>query len=101
MKPSSFVAAVSLAALILVQTGCLFHTRPVEMRTSSAPLLTATKQELIERINHDAAAIKTLNATVEIATSVGGQKKGKVTEYQQISGYVLVRKPNMLRMIGL
>jgi hypothetical protein len=101
MKRSSFVVAVSLAALILVQTGCLFHTRPVEMRTSTAPLLTANKQELIDRINHDAAAIKTLNGTVEIATSVGGQKKGKVTEYQQVSGYVLVRKPDMLRMIGL
>lgn len=100
MKRASF-AAVSLAALTLVQTGCLFHTRPVEKRTSSAVLLTANKQELLDRINHDAAAIKTLNATVEIATSVGGQKKGKVTEYQQITGYILLRRPEMLRMIGL
>jgi hypothetical protein len=32
---------------------------------------------------------------------VGGEKKGKVIDYQQIRGYVLVRKPAMLRMIGL
>ena len=38
---------------------------------------------------------------MDIDTSVGGEKKGKVTDYQQIRGYVLARKPAMLRMIGL
>jgi len=71
------------------------------MRTSTAKLQTATKQELVARINQEATGIKTLNATVDIATSVGGEKKGKVTDYQQIKGYILVRKPDMLRMIGL
>ncbi len=42
-----------------------------------------------------------MQATVDIDTSVGGAKKGKVTDYQQIRGYVLARKPAMLRMIGL
>jgi outer membrane lipoprotein-sorting protein len=71
------------------------------MRTSTAKLQTATKQELLERINREASQIKTLNATVEIAPSVGGEKKGKVTDYQEVTGYILVRKPDMLRMIGL
>ncbi len=31
----------------------------------------------------------------------GGEKRGKVTEFKEIRGYILVRKPNMLRMIGL
>ena len=44
---------------------------------------------------------RVLQATVDIDTSVGGVKKGKVTDYQQIRGYILARKPNMLRMIGL
>ncbi|MBZ5571052.1 MAG: hypothetical protein LAO09_04135, partial [Acidobacteriia bacterium] len=42
-----------------------------------------------------------MQATVDIDTNVGGVKKGKVIEYQQIRGYVLLRKPSMLRMIGL
>ena len=42
-----------------------------------------------------------MQATVDIDTSVGGDRKGKVTDYQQIRGYVLARKPAMLRMIGL
>ena len=45
--------------------------------------------------------MQTLNATVNIDTSVGGESKGKVTDYQEISGYILVRRPNMMRMIGL
>jgi hypothetical protein len=56
---------------------------------------------LIEAINREAAKIHTVNATVDISPAVGGSKKGKVTEYQEIRGYILVRKPSMLRMIGL
>ena len=100
MRRTIFLA-ISLAALLLGETGCLFRTRVVEVRTSTAKLQTATKQELIDRINAEATQIKTLSATVEIATSVGGEKKGKVTDYQEITGYILVRKPDMLRMIGL
>ncbi len=96
---ASFVAAVLLAFLPL--TGCLFRTRKVEIRPSTAPLLSATQQDLIERANQQAAQIQTLNATVDIAPAVGGEKKGKVTEYREISGYILLRKPAMLRMIGL
>ena len=101
MRRSPILTTVSLLALLLGEAGCLFRTRVVEPRTSTAKLLTATKQELVARVNQDATAIKTLNATVEIDPSVGGEKKGKVTEYQEIKGYILVRKPDMLRMIGL
>jgi outer membrane lipoprotein-sorting protein len=73
----------------------------VQRTITTAPLKQATLADLVNRINSDAEKIKTLNATVDIATSVGGAKKGKVTEYQEIRGYVLLRKPGMLRMIGL
>ncbi|MGB7555049.1 MAG: hypothetical protein WBM04_11800 [Candidatus Korobacteraceae bacterium] len=101
MRRSQILAAISLATLLAGGTGCLFRTRVVEMRTSTAKLQIATKQELVDRINREASQIKTLNATVEIDPSVGGEKKGKVTDYQEITGYILVRKPDMLRMIGL
>ncbi len=101
MRRPQLLAAPFLAALLMGANGCLFRTRTVEMRTSTAKLQTATKQELVERINREASQIKTLNATVEIAPSVGGEKKGKVTDYQEVTGYILVRKPDTLRMIGL
>jgi outer membrane lipoprotein-sorting protein len=91
--------------LLIVATvplsGCLFRTRKIERRLSSAPLKTATQQELINYLNTQAAAIKSMQATVDIDTSVGDEKKGKITDYKQIRGYVLARKPAMLRMIGL
>ncbi len=68
---------------------------------NTSNLRTATLQDLVNRINADAKKIHTLNATVEIATSVGGAKKGQVREYQQIKGYILAKDPDMLRVIGL
>jgi outer membrane lipoprotein-sorting protein len=91
------VAIVVLAPL----SGCLFRSHKVESRISNAPLKQATEAELVNRINSQAAQIRTLTATVDIATSVGGWSKGKITQYQKISGYILLRKPQMLRMIGL
>jgi outer membrane lipoprotein-sorting protein len=101
MRRSAILTTFFLCTLLLGETGCLFRTRVVEPRTSTAKLQTATKQELIARINKQALGLKTLNATVNIDTSVGGEKKGKVTDYEAIRGYILVRKPDMLRMIGL
>src|SRR4051812_17836195 len=86
---------------VLLSTGCLFRSRKVPQRVLLAANRSATVQELIEYINSQAAKTQTLNATVDIDTSVGGSKKGKVTDYKQIRGYILVRKPDMLRMIGL
>jgi hypothetical protein len=56
---------------------------------------------LIDGINQQAQKIQSLQATVDIDTSVGGAKKGHVTDYKEIRGYVLARKPAMLHMIGL
>jgi hypothetical protein len=81
--------------------GCLSRSRPVALRTSTAQLQTATGKDLVERINAAATEIQTLKATVGITASVGGSKLGKITEYQEIRGYILARKPSSLRMIGL
>ena len=85
----------------LTTTGCLVNTRRVEQSMSPVPLKSATKAELVSYINSQAAKIQTMQATVDIDTSVGGEKKGQVTTYKEIRGYVLARKPAMLRMIGL
>lgn len=92
---------LALLLLAVPLTGCLFRSRKVERIVTSAPPKTATQQDLIDYLNTQAARIQSMQATVDIDTSVGGIKKGKVTDYQQIRGYVLARKPAMLRMIGL
>jgi hypothetical protein len=79
----------------------MFRTRPVEEKYSTAKLKDSTQQGLIDSINQQSEAIGSLKATVDIDTSAGGIKKGHVTDYKEIRGYVLVRKPGWLHMTGL
>jgi len=95
---------LTIALLVLCMcstTGCLFRSHPVEAKRSPVPLKSATQQELVEKIDQLAASVQTMNATVDVDTTVGGERIGKVIEYQQIRGYILAQKPKMLRMIGL
>jgi outer membrane lipoprotein-sorting protein len=93
--------AIFVLLAVLPLSGCLFHSRKVQRQVSTVPLKSATQQELIDYLNAQAAGIKAMQATVDIDTSVGGPQRGKVTDYKEIRGYILVRKPDMLRMIGL
>lgn len=91
-----------LALLALLPLGgCLFRTHTVAKRNIAGNYKESNRDDLIERINAEALKIKTMNATVDIAASSGGEKKGKITDYQEIRGYILVRKPKDIRMIGL
>ncbi len=101
MRRSSPAWALTVILATLPTTGCLFRTRPVEEQYSKAPLKDSTQQGLINIINQQAEAIHTLKATVDIDTSAGGVKKGHVTDYKEIRGYVLARKPDSLHMKGL
>src|SRR5215471_16714136 len=95
-----------LLLALLPLTGCLFRTRDIHKPVSTAALRDATLEQLIDFINTNAARLQSLKANVDYNVTVSRQKKGKanefkVTEYTEISGYLLVRKPGMLRMIGL
>jgi outer membrane lipoprotein-sorting protein len=101
VRGRTWLSIAFLALCLGVTPSCLFRSRRVEVTRSSAPLKSATQDELAVRINDFAASVHSLNATVDIDTTVGGAKKGKVVEYQQIRGYVLALKPELLRMVGL
>jgi len=101
MRRSRRFWVLALPLLLMPAAGCLFRTRPVEEKYSKAPLKESSQQALIDRLDTQAATIHSLQATVDIDTSVGGVKKGQVTDYKEIRGYVLARKPAMLHLIGL
>src|ERR1035437_4177783 len=90
-----------LTAATFPLSGCLFRTRTLDRQFSNQPLKTATQQDLIEYVNAQAAKIQSMQATVDIDASAGDTKNGRVTDYKEIRGYVLARKPAMLRMKGL
>ena len=90
-----------LAAATFPLGGCLFRTRTLDRQLSDRPLKTATQQDLIEYVNTQAAKIQSMQATVDIDASAADLKNGRVTDYKEIRGYVLARRPAMLRMKGL
>jgi len=94
-----FVLFLSAATFPL--SGCLFRTRTLDRQLSDRPLKTATQEQLIEYVNAQAAKIQSMQATVDIDSSAGDPKNGRITDYKEIRGYVLARKPSMLRMKGL
>jgi hypothetical protein len=90
-----------LSAATFPLSGCLFRTRTLDRQFSNRPLKTATQQQLIDYVNTQAANIQSMQATVDIDASAGDAKSGRITDYKEIRGYVLARKPFMLRMKGL
>jgi hypothetical protein len=92
---------VILLAATISLTGCLFRTRILDRQLSDRPLKTATQQQLIAYVNQQATKIQSMQATVDIDSSAGDPTNGRVTDYKEIRGYVLARKPAMLRMKGL
>jgi outer membrane lipoprotein-sorting protein len=90
-----------LALLVPALTGCLSHTHKLQQPKLAGVALNADAVQLVEAINHRYDQVNSLTATVEFAASVGGAHKGQETDYTSIPGYILFRKPKMLRVLGL
>jgi outer membrane lipoprotein-sorting protein len=98
LRKTNFLLLVALIVLLAI-SGCGFRSsHPVKMRTSTAVLKEATRDELVQSINANAEKLKTLKATVDIDSSELLVKKDKVKDNPQVAGLILVRKPEMLRM---
>jgi outer membrane lipoprotein-sorting protein len=61
----------------------------------------ADASQLAAILSRNYATIETLSATVDLQASVGGTHKGTETDYTSFRGFILLRKPEMLRVIGL
>lgn len=92
---------VWLLAVLPGLTGCLRHTRKVQQAHLAGPALNADVAQLVDGVNERYQAIQSLNATVEFTASTGGARQGKQTDYTSFRGYILLRKPEMLRVLGL
>ncbi len=90
-----------VCTLALGLSGCLKHTRLLERPQQPSIVLSSGAQQLIQSLDERYDAIHSMNATVLIRASVGGASKGKVTDYTSLRGYILLRQPDMLRVLGL
>jgi len=97
-------ALLLLAGLsALSSPGCFVRRRIITRKGANATpvLLTADKQALIGRLAHDYQTIRSFSATVDMVPALGSSEKSKITEYKDVRGYILFRKPDDIRIIGL
>jgi outer membrane lipoprotein-sorting protein len=90
--------AVSLA--MLVSQGCIsirVH-RPVHNRAKGRQLQMADKQSLSARIEALNKAVNSFVVTVDMTPSLGSVYKGEITEYKDVRGYILFRRPEDIRI---
>jgi outer membrane lipoprotein-sorting protein len=94
----------SFGALLLpiLLTGCSLFPTTRKLPVPKAPLITQTVKpdELVAQLNQRWDALKTLTATVEIQASVIKTSEGVAKDYPTLRGFILMRKPAMLRVVG-
>ncbi len=84
-------------------SACVVRRRIITRKGAKATpvLLTADKQTLIDRIARQYEAIHDFSATVDMVPALGSSEKNHITEYKDVRGYILFRKPAYIRIIGL
>jgi hypothetical protein len=91
---------VALTLVLPALNGCLWHTHRVPQVRMPQNVQSAPPDQLVQSINRQYDAINTMSATVTFTATEGGSLKGKETTYTSFSGYILLRKPESLRVIG-
>ncbi len=87
--------------MIPALTGCLQHVRVVPKTRVADVIMSTSLEAMARQINSRFEAINTFNATVEISATTGGGLEGKETQSLAFSGYILMRKPEFLRVLLL
>jgi hypothetical protein len=96
------LASVGALSLPILLAGCSLFPTTRKLPVPRAPSIvqTATPEELVARLNRRWEGLNTLTATVEIRASVIKTKEGLAKDYPTLRGFILMRKPAMLRVVG-
>jgi outer membrane lipoprotein-sorting protein len=97
------LGTVAFAGLMLLAgTGCLsVRTRVVGHTIVENRILDATLDQLLSGLAAQDAAIQSLNASINITASTGGEHEGQVKEIPTFAGYIFMRRPMDLRVLML
>ena len=87
-------------ALPLLLSGCLVTRRKLPVPRAPLVVQNATPDQLVKQINDRWAALQTLNASVEMKATVTKSLQGVSSEYPEIRGIILLKKPDLLRVFG-
>lgn len=98
MKRREYKTALLL--LLPALSGCFVHTRTVKQAKMPGVIMSATAEQLVQKVNRQCQEINSLSAAVEFTATEGGPRKGKEKTYTSFSGHILLRKPEAVRVLG-
>jgi outer membrane lipoprotein-sorting protein len=98
MRQALALAVISLAPAL---TGCLTRTRYVPKTRVADVIISTSLDAMARQLASRFDAIQTFNAGVEISATTGGGLQGKEVQTLSFAGYILMRKPEYLRVLLL
>jgi hypothetical protein len=101
LKQPGLLIALSLA-LAATSSSCFVRRRVVTSpgRQPARPVLSATKDQLIQRLHALSDPIQSLQMTADLSPSVLEPSKGTATDYATVSAYIFFLRPDELRVLG-
>jgi len=103
MRPQFRIMRASALALPLLLAGCSYFIptkRHLPVPISPPNVETVTPEDLVRQVNTRWDAIRTLTATVEIYATQTKSAEGTATVFPSCRGYIVMQKPNKLRVLG-
>ena len=90
------------ATLASLSCGCGGHIKTItRLPPQAKPVVRdATREELLDRYNEIARAVRSINATVELKPTAGSKYSGVIEEYHEVKAFLLAQRPAEIRMIG-
>ena len=90
------------ATLASLSCGCRGHIKTITKLPPQAKAVVrdATRDELLDKYNEIASAVKSVNATVELKPTAGSKYSGVIEEYHEVKAFLLAQRPAEIRMIG-
>ncbi len=86
---------------MLASSGCAVRrTSRVPASQTPPPVLEASATDLVDRLNAQGENIRTLTAKVDFAPSAGSVYSGVIKEYRDVRGFILVKRPALIRILG-
>jgi hypothetical protein len=94
---------MALATVAGISGGC--GGRSIKKTTTLQPgakpvIQDATQEDLLAKYNRFAAAVKSVNATVQLRPTAGSRYSGVIEEYHEVKAFLLAERPAQIRMIG-
>lgn len=93
--------ALGIVGVLPALTGCLTHTRYVPKTRVADVIISTSLDSMAKQIVSRYESMQTFNASVEISATTGGGLQGKEVQYTSFAGYILMRKPEFLRVLLL